>query len=306
MTEFENALLQAAENDFSDIPHDLSFPPIALNKVRKAHILRRTLIIAAAVVVLAGSVLAAYVISYRLGNVDVETDEYAQFHMSIDDDNRYYQITFEKDFANDDAPDRIQDYFLPTKIANAQNLYAPSCRIEQDDFMSFCPLESATLDPEGLPYIPTVSLRNDAMAKEDRERIMSAPTTVFYEWNINDSAVTFSQNLALIAADGTPFIRHVVQDVDTIVTSYRTIRIDEYEVFVFEEDFSNHSAWRDPSNAVSRHWYWTDGDYLFMLSGSLPEAEMLELFRSVKPVSQSFPYRLTDENQIAENFTLTD
>ncbi|MBE6985776.1 MAG: hypothetical protein E7434_09280 [Ruminococcaceae bacterium] len=302
MNVFKKALLQAAENDFSDVPaeDELNISPVPLKKAHRAHALRRALLIAAAIAVLAGSVLAAYVLTYGLGEIEVKTEKDEIFNVQIDDDNRYYQVTFKENFANADAPDLIETYFLPTKIAAAESLVASSCYIERRDYKSYRPFQNVNTPTE---FIPTVIVTTEADDPSEIEQVMSKPTDVHFEWDVEGRQITFSQTLATIACDGTPFVNHAIADVETVTTSYRKIQVDEYAVFSFEHDFSRHPDWRDPTNTVARTWYWSDGDYLFSLDAAISEAEMTEVFRSVRPVSESFPYRLSEDNRIEEAFS---
>ncbi len=302
MNTFEKALLQAVEDDNSDIPceEELNYSPVPWKNVQKAHVLRRTLIIAAAIVVLASSVFAAYVLTYGLGEIEVKTEKDEIFSVQVDDNNRYYQVTFKENFANANAPDLIETYFLPTKIAAAEGLVASSCYIERRDFKSYRPFQAVTTPTE---FMPTVIVHSEAVDPSEIEQIMSKPTDVFFEWDVEGRQITFSQTLATVACDGTPLVNHAIADVETITTSYRKIQVDEYAVFSFEHDFSRHPDWNDPNNTVSRTWYWSDGNYLFSLGAAISEAEMTEIFRSVKAVSQSFPYRLSEDNRIVETFS---
>ncbi|MBE6984986.1 MAG: hypothetical protein E7434_05145 [Ruminococcaceae bacterium] len=295
MNVFEKALLQSVNDDFYDVPaeEDLDLPTVNPKNVCTAHIFRRTLIIAAAIIALAGSVFAAYVLTYQIGDVEVVTnkDEIFDFEISENDTNRYYQLTFKENFANPNAPEKIETYFLPTKDVSPDTLSA-NCYIEQKDFHAYYPF--MTEQPLGF-----------VLTQAEVAQILNSPTTVHYEWcGESEQQIIFTQSLAIVAADGTAYVTHAVNDTDTINSSYQIIQVDEYSVFSFEHDWSEHPDWLDPLNTVSRTWYWTDGDYLFTLSATVSVDEMTELFRSIKPVSTQFPYRQTDELRYEESFDL--
>lgn len=296
MNEFQKALLQSMNDEFSDVPAVQEIDtPVLTQKRKRTHTLRRTLLIAAVVFILVGSVFAAYVLTHQIGEVEIETDvkEIFDFEISESDNNRrYYQLTFKDNFANVDAPQKIEAYALPTQLVTADMLRASECYIEKADLYAYYPF--ADEQPLGL-----------VLTQEEIDQIFQAPSTVHYVWYTAENVqIDFSQSLAVIATDGTAYATFAFGDSETIVPSYHKFQLDEYSIFSFELDCSKDPDFQDPTNAVLRTWYWTDGDYLYSLSCSLSEQEMIELFRSVQPVSTQFPYREGAEDRIEDNFDL--
>ena len=116
-----------------------------------------------------------------------------------------------------------------------------------------------------------------------------------------------------VVTDGTLNGYHLVyENSDLVTSSHKTIEIGEYSILTFDADLTKKMVEIDPtfsSTNIWRNWFWTDGSYLFHLSGTgLTLEEMTDLFRSIKVVGTEYPYSV-DEAQpdlIQENFRLPD
>lgn len=276
MNDFQKALLQSVNNEFAYVPaeQEIDIPALAPKRKRR-HTLRRSLLIAAAVLILVGSVFAAYALKHPIGEVDVKTDEVEifGFELSEEDNNLYYQLTFSELSVNPDAPQKLEAYFLPQKFVDAQSVNGWDCFIEDHDSMLIYYMfrEEQPLDR--------------VLTQEEIDLVHSNADGVHYSWYSEEYGfIYFWQTRAIEAADGTPFVNHAVPDSEEQHATYRTIEIDEYSIFSFEVSF-------DFDEDISRTWYWTDGDYIFSLSACLSEAEMTEMLRSVTAVSTVFPYK---------------
>ena len=304
MEPFEKALLDAVTDEFSHVPPEdaLDFAPISLKKVRKTSTLRRCLLAAAVCILLVTGVLAAYTIQYRIGQVDIETDvtKIFSFVSEIDDDgNNYHSITFTEDFSNPDAPDKIETFYLP-ETENMTIPYSNGWYISSTGNGTYHPFTSPYLDDQ-----------NDRQI--DYEKILAEPTSVEYEYALDDfagSRIYFSQYPAKDATDGTAFMNFSYGRDAGITTYTETIEIDEYSLFAFNLDMTALDLGNGETGNVSRNWFWTNGDYVFVLTGSLSVEEMTEIFRSVRPVSTSYPYIISRDSYtdytIKENFDLID
>lgn len=313
MNPFEKALLQAVNEDFSHVPpeEELDLPVISLRKIRKTNALRRCLMAAAVCVLLIGSVLATYVIRYQIGPVDVETDITKILPFEVDEEyankNRYYRLTFSETLASDNASDTIETYYLPTYGVNADTLVRPNFWISNTTGVY------RPLDDMGFPndfkgaYVSYEAIYPD-LSQEDILKILDAPTCVHYEWTWNnESVIHFDQYSAKRVAEGLRFNNVVTDDQGLTIVSYETIEVDEYSIFTFNIDSCQRFP-EEQNQHIARNWYWTNGEYLFQLSGRCSADEMTELFRSVKAVSTQAPY-CRDEaqpNKVTESFTLPE
>lgn len=301
MNPFEKALLDAVNEEFDHIPHesDLDFAPLSLKKAQKSTTLRRCLLVAAVCILLASGVFAAYTIQYRMGQVEIETDvtKIFDFVSELDDDgNNYHSITFTEDFSNPNAPDKIEVFYLPKVDAGDVQHGLPNWYVESTGIGVYHPFSDRQW--EG----------NDTDPK-DYDKILAEPTAVYYTWDtFTREQISFSQYLAKDATDGTPFM-NISYRRDARITAYtETIEIDEYSIFAFNLDMTALDIGDGKSPDISRNWFWTNGDYVFVLTAGLSVEEMTELFRSVRPVSTSYPYTLTTSESgistVEENFDL--
>lgn len=312
MTPFEKALIQAINDDFSHVPseEELDCPAISLRKVPKINALRHCLIAASICILLIGSVLAAYAIRYQIGEVDVETDitKILPFEVSEEyaNNRKFYSLTFSETIASPNAPDSIETYYLPTHGVSAHTLIRPNFMISNTIgvYPPFSDMDFPTHFNGA--YVSYKEIYPD-LSQEEIHKILESPTGAHFEWIWNnDSIVRFTQYPAKEAAMGMSFNRSIYNDIGQSVVSYETIEIDEYSIFTFTVDSSQSFPDEDPKNHISHEWYWTNGEYLFLLTARCSMDEMTELFRSVKAVSTEVPYCRDESqpNKVAENFTL--
>ncbi len=313
MTPFEKALIQAVNDDFSHVPpeEELDFAPIPMKKGTKTRTLRRCLLVAAVCALLVGGALAAYAIRYPIGEVTVETDISKILPIQVDEEyannNRYYNLTFTEEILFPNAPETIETFYLPTYGVSADTLSLPNCYISNTNgvYRPFANLyfvhngddEAELVTHEGL--MPNPSQENIA-------KILAAPTCAGYQWVEDhvETSIYFDQYPAKRVSGGMGF--NLVFPADSPKhPSWETIEIDEYSIFTFNIDYDQESSSQDSEARTIRHWYWSNGEYLFYLIAQGTMEEMTELFRSVKPVSTEYPYE-AGEDQIAENFTLVE
>ena len=313
MTQFEKALLQAVNDDFSHVPpeEELDFAPITVKKGVKISPLRRFLLVAAVCVLMIGGVLAAYAVRYPIGEVTVETDISKILPIQVDEEyannNRYYNLTFTEEILFPNAPETIETFYLPTYGISADTLRLPNCCISNTNgvyrpFANLYFVQHGDGEGEFVTYedlMPNPSQENIA-------KILAAPTCAGYQWveNHHESYIYFDQYPARRVADGMGF--NLVFSADSPEQpSWETIEIDEYNIFTFNIDYDQGSSYQDSEAHTVRHWYWSNGEYLFNLLAVCSMEEMTELFRSVKPVSTEYPYEALPD-RIAENFNLLD
>ena len=310
MNAFEKALLQAVNDDFSHVPseEELDFPPISVKKTDKGAILRRSLLVAAICILLVSTVLAVYAIRYPIGTVTVETDISKILPIQVDEEyannNRYYNLTFTEDIVFPNAPDTIETYYLPTNGVSADTLRLPNCLISNTAgvYRPFANLYFVHTGEGDGSFVTYEDLMPNP-SQEDILKIQEAPTCASYEWVVNDyeSFIYFEQYPAKRVAGGMGFNQIFSAD-SSAHPSWETIEIDEYSIFTFNVEYAPNP---DQEAQVTRHWFWTNGEYLFSLYAGGSMEEMTELFRSVKPVSTQFPYEALSD-RLAENFNLIE
>ncbi len=314
MNPFEKALLQAVNDDFSHVPpeEELDFPPIHMGKTAGTAILRRCLLAATACVLLFGGVLAAYAIRYPIGPVTVETDISKILPIQVDEEyannNRYYNLTFTEDMIFPNAPDIIETYYLPTYGVSANTLDLSNCWISNTTGGVYRPFANLYFvhTGEGDGAFVTYEDLMPNPSQENILKILEAPTCGAYQWEENhyESVISFHQYPARRVAGELGF--NLIFSADSPEhPSWETIEIDEYSIFTFNVEYGQSTPGTEPEDQILRHWYWTNGEYLFYLCAAYSTEEMTELFRSVKPVSTEYPYE-AQQDQIAENFNLFD
>ena len=313
MTPFEKALIQAVNDDFAHVPpeEDLAFAPISIKKATRKSPLRRFLMVAAVCALLVGGVLAAYAIRYPIGEVTVETDISKILPIQVDEEyannNRYYNLTFTEEILFPNAPETIETFYLPTSGVSADTLSLPHCCISNTNGV-YRPFANLYFVQHGDDEVELVTYE-DLMPnppQEDIATILAAPTCAGYQWveNHYKSYIYFDQYPAKRVSGGMGF--NLIFPTDSPEQpSWETIEIDEYSIFTFNIDYDQGSSYQDSESHTVRHWYWSNGEYLFNLLADCSMEEMTELFRSVKPVSTEFPYE-AQEDQIVENFTLVE
>lgn len=289
LTPFQKALLNSVSEEYAAVPQEKELTEIAPIDHRKSkrHIsstLRRSLIAAAVILVLAGSVFAA--VRFSIGSVRVDEAVYT-FPAELNaGSNDIYKITFEADLAGENAPDYIKTYYLPTALVSTENLSKQNCFVESVDSYYY-------------PYNPAI---------EENFPLEDNTITAFYEWQLGCSfdehgnpevdeegnprsgpQVQFCQRTAKQIPIGKPIVDFQSSTNSGITYRHETFVQGEYEIFCFVTDFS---AIDDNEYPTCRTWYWTDGNYLYELRCGIgvSDEEMLEIFESVAPVEDINAY----------------
>lgn len=277
LSPFQRALLEANSKTFADIPDEEHTDLIpsgkfearvqTIGKKRSSlrRYLRRGLIAAAAVFLLAGVTFAAVRFSLS-GKVEKSIYNIPEYEVQ----NARYDISFQKDIAATDAPDEIQVYMLPTALVSPEDLSMAYCYLEDEDNAWY-------------PH---------CMDMENNHPIDGKLQTIHTEWSLNGYQVTFTQRTAASVKPGDTVVSiHTAAD-EQLRTSYETITLGEYEFFCFTTDFSAFEEFSEMEDPVSRFWFWTDGYYLYELlcSPGVTQNQMQQIFESIAPVEDINDY----------------
>ena len=187
-----------------------------------------------------------------------------------------HELTIRKAFASPDAPETIQEYYLPTVYVTDNVLKTFWVEYIAKD-------ENGEYD-FGYLYEPT----NPDPARRDKENpLLYTPTDVCYGWgSISEggSSVHFLQRVAKLFDDGDVLVSHATGD---FPTDFYSFELDGYEIYAFALLADDGSG-----KELSRTWYWTDGDYLFQLicHNVISDETMAEIFHSIRPVGGVNPY----------------
>ncbi|MBE6927350.1 MAG: hypothetical protein E7467_02480 [Ruminococcaceae bacterium] len=258
LSPFQKALLQSVNDSFCDVPCDAhaSLAAHPACTIKRDRLVRRLALIAAAVLLMGSIVFAA--VRFSL-DAQVESEIYTIPEYSVT--NQRHDITFKGAVADADAPDEIEVFMLPTAIVSATTIDAGACYLENGEYCWYPARQ------EGTPIIENI-----------RDFHM--------EWTVDDSQVSFFQQTAKSVKPDQPLIS-VHYDADAKVKySEETITIGDTEIFCFIEDFSE----CDWEGSVNRFWFWTDGDYLYMLQSALSTEQMQQMFESLAPAEDILGY----------------
>lgn len=221
--------------------------------------LRTVVLIAAAILTLCGAVFAAS--KYFLGTTHVEVK---LIPISITgDQNRNYNIRICDMYTSDRVPASIQDYYLPVVSVETGVLVKEQCYVI-DGNTCFYPYRGVS--EENIP-------------------LGAAPTEALWEWKTySGQQVTFAQ-IAIGALEDEYSLNIQMNDSQKLQVDYRRIMIDEVEVFAFTVDFSAYEEFAEQEYKTAYNWIWSDGNYLYRLSGSpgLTPEEMTRLLQSLSP-----------------------
>lgn len=263
LTTFQKALLDAATEQFCDIPDEDRIDLIPSKnfchskRSRFSPVLKRVACTLAVVLLLSGTAFGAYVILHRLGQIEIDK--------TVFDTNDQYGLRITDDIADQDAPYYIETLYLP-ELPREQLM---DCYIETDSH-AFYPLWEDLKMPD-LEDIHTVHL----------------------DWNTEDNIqITYTQMLARDFSAGDTIVNYGIGSDPNISVSSKMITVDDYEVFSFMIDFSNHPEMKDNENSYNYNWYWTDGSYLYRLSASCgySEAYLKTLFQGIKKAGTIYEY----------------
>lgn len=269
LTPFQKALLSSVSQEFSDVPQEEALADvIPISNFRpKRHFtltLRRSLVAAAVVLVLAGVAFAA--VRFSLTG-QVEKSIYSISENGTE--NEKFAISFQQDIAAKDAPDHIAVYMLPSVLLSRAKL-EPNFFFEDEDNC----------------YYPLYH------GAEQSRPLDGKVQTVHYEWNLEGTQVTFTQRTAKNIEAGKQVLNiHIPAD-KNIASDYETFVLGEYEIFCFRLDFSGFEEYTNEEYPMCRTWFWTDGCYLYELycGIGISDEEMLEIFESVTPIEDINAY----------------
>lgn len=221
------------------------------------HRFRTILLIAAIILALGGMVFAAS--KYLLGTIHVEEK---LIPISITgDQNRNFNIRIYDMHTSDRAPASIQEYYLPVVPVETGVLVKEQCYVI-DGNTCFYPYRGVS--EENIP-------------------LGDAPIEALWEWETHGGQqITFIQT-AIGALEDEYRLNIQMSDDKKLQVDYRRIMVEEIEVFAFTADFSDYEEFVEQEYKSAYIWIWTDGNYLYRLSGSpgITEKEMSRLLQSL-------------------------
>ena len=271
MNPLQEALIESMNREFSDVPaeQELDFPTLHLVK-RPVHTLRRCLLIAAAVLLLAGIAFATHNFSL---DTRVETCIYGA--PEIDGASSSYHFTFRKDIVGPNAPDEIETFMLPTAIVSKDMLNLYQCRLRDEDSTWMAASQDSPLDGK----IQSFHL----------------------EWYVDGSQIYFKQRTTISVNTDEPLNYYFPEMNSDVKVSYETVTIGAYEVFCFHVDYSACERYSNTPAPIDRWWFWTDGDYLYELYCEGSQEKMQQLFESIASLDENvYSYLSLEESQITE------
>ncbi len=282
MTQFQEALLAATEAQFADVPEEelTNIQPIPdfydhiPGKRKSLKPLGRAILIAAVLALFVGAAFAARF--FTLGGMEVR-----EFPFTVEEiPNSYYclELKFYDDFANKNAPDTIETYYLPTKdlsIESAERI------VVANESKSFNPL----LDEETKEFYSGYDWYTD--------RLPENPTDFSVGWSHHtDPMDTIGQQIMFdqMLAKQDPVGLHTIalpRESNPEAKS-EFLQINNYEVLSIRID---HDLPFGLGREKTYHWYWTDGDYLFhLMADDVDQDYMQQLMESVQPMEDMTAY----------------
>ena len=223
------------------------------------HRIRTVMLIAAIMLVLGGMVFAAS--KYLLGTIHVEEK---LIPISITGgQNRNFNIRICDMHTSDQAPASIQEYYLPVVSVETGVLVKEQCYVI-DGKTCFYPYRGVS--EENIP-------------------LGDAPIEVLWEWETHGGQqITFTQT-AVGALEDEYSLNIQMNDSQKLQVDYRRITVEEIEVFAFTTDFSGYEEFSGQKHTDAYTWIWSDGNYLYRLSGSpgITPEEMTRLLQSLSP-----------------------
>ena len=271
MNPLQKALIESMNREFSDVPseQELDFPTLHLPK-RPSRTLRRCLLIAAAVLLLAGIVFATRNFSL---DTKVETGIYGA--PEIDGVSSSYHFTFQKDIVGPNAPDEIKTFMLPTAIVSEDTLNLHQCRLVDEDSTWMATSLDSPLD-----------------GKIQSFRL---------EWHVDGSQIYFKQRTTVSVNPEEPLNFYFPEITSDVKVSYETVSMGAYEVFCFHVDYSACERYSHTADPIDRWWFWTDGDYLYELFCEGSQEKIQQLFESIAPLEENvYSYLSLEESQVSE------
>ena len=221
------------------------------------HRIRTVMLIAAIMLVLGGMAFAAS--KYLLGTIHVEEK---LIPISITGgQNRNFNIRICDMHTSDQAPASIQEYYLPVVSVETGVLVKEQCYVI-DGNTCFYPYRG--VNEENIP-------------------LRDAPIEVLWEWETHGGQkISFTQT-AVGALEDEYSLNIQMNDSQKLQVDYRRITVEEIEVFAFTTDFSGYEEFSGQKHTAAYTWIWSDGNYLYRLSGSpgITQEEMTRLLQSL-------------------------
>lgn len=297
MTPFQRALLAATEAQFADVPEEeqIEIHPSQEFYTKRPRMkkplkpLRKAVLIAAALSLLAGIAFAAHL--FTPGKVEV----YEWPLELVEKHNMGYvlELKFQEDFANENAPNSIETYYLPTIDVSRENAMSGSFEVGNDEgrYLPLLPEEERILPNEDdLPEGVFIS-GNHILEQFPRE------ATYFHAgWSVAGLQIYFSQQLAKQIPEVDFFS---IQYPSEMLPEARTeiLQIGNYEVLTVSIEHQEPYEGNGDRH-TDHYWYWTDGDYFYSLNISdpelfgqdMPKEYMQKLMESVQPIEDMSPY----------------
>jgi len=286
MTPFQQALLTATESQFADVPEEeqieihpsQEFYDHIPGKRRALKPFRKAILIAAALALLVGATFATRFFTF--GDVDVEIYQFPGRLAEDPPGSHIIELAFHEDFANKNAPDTIETFYLPTKDVSVDTVGLIVVSNSEEEFYP-------NWDYVAPPHYEPGWVKNEMPVDPDCFHI---------DWCIDGMQISFAQRTAKSVSNIDFFT--IVHPGDSLpVARTEILQINNYEVlsvavesqYPYEGETDRHTSYR---------WYWTDGDYLFelfvgdtdLIVRDIDQEYMRQLMESVQPMEDMSPY----------------
>ncbi len=284
MTPFQEALLAATEAQFADVPEEgeieihpsQEFYDNIPGKRKRLTPLRKGILIAAALALLVGATFASQF--FTLGDMDVEIYQFPGRLAEDHPGSHVIELKFHEDFANKNAPDTIETFYLPTKDVSVDTVGYIKVSNGEDDFYP------------NWDYVAPPHYEPDWVKNEMPED----PDYFYINWFFDGIQISFTQHTAKsVPNNGFFSIQHPADSLPVAQTE--VLEINNYEVLSVAVESQRPY---EEERVTSYFWYWTDGDYLFELHVSdtdlivrdIKQEYMQQLMESVQPMEDMSPY----------------
>ncbi len=299
LTPFQEALLAATESQFADVPEEeqihihpsQAFYDNIPGKRKPLKPLRKAILVAATLALLIGTALATHFFS--VGEVEV----YEWPLETVEKHNMGYvlELKFQEAFANENAPDAIETYYLPTLDVNRENAMSGSFEVGSDEGR-YLPL----LRKEEIMLIPQeeedISEDVFIIGNHFLDQLPRNHTYFHAGWSVDGLQIYFSQKPAKQIPEIDFFS---IQYPSEMLPEARTenLQIGNYEVLTVSIEHQEPYEGNGDRH-TDHYWYWTDGDYFYSLNISdpelfgqdMPKEYMQKLMESVQPMEDMSPY----------------
>lgn len=276
LTPFQEALLTSAESQFAEVPEEAqidiqpsqSFYDRIPGKKKFIKPLRKACLVAAALALLVGGAFA--VRFFSLGQPEVYKFPFPAEVEACD----VYVIKFQEEFANEDAPDTIETFYLPTLDVSVETAN-PGWSSVSDEEKSFHPLmDSSEFDASAYDWYT--------------EQFPESPTHFSAGWTVEGKQITFWQKTAKHVPIGTDFYSIAFIPEAFAENQTEILQIDHHEVLSLLIHWNGAFS---QARHTTHYWFWTDGEYVFQLSADDADLDyMQQLMESIEPIEDSSPY----------------